>query len=114
MVNLAGSVSTGEQLSHDYNFKVNILKYYRVKKVVQVFTERYSRPGEFKLERPCIPFHIQIFVKNPGSKIYYSNFIKRNSEPARRCETRWNTRLGTVLSKEKLVSNIQNLFYNNR
>ena len=69
--------------------------------MVQVFIERYSRPGEFQLSRPYIPFYIQIFVKqNADSKIHYSNFIKHKSEVARSCETRWNARLGTVLSKE--------------
>ena len=90
LVKLAGSVLAREQLSDDYNFRVNILEYKNVKKVVQIFIERYSSPGEFQLSRPYIPFHIQIFVKqNAGSKIYYSNFIKRKSEVARRCETRW-------------------------
>ena len=35
-----------------------------------------------------------------SSKTYYNIFIKSKSELPRRCETRWNVRLGTILSKE--------------
>ena len=53
------------------------------------------------LTRPYIPFHIRTFFKqNSSSKTYYNIFIKSKSELPRRCETRWNLRLGTILSKE--------------
>ena len=63
--------------------------------------QKHSRPGEFLLTRPYIPLHIQIFLKqNSSSKTYYSTLIKSKSDLPRRCETRWNVRLGRALSKE--------------
>ena len=101
LVDSAGVPLSRKQLSQDYRFSVNILEYYRVKKVVGTLIRKYSRSGDYMLTRPYIPFHIRTFLKqNSSSKTYYNIFIKSKSELPRWCETRWNLRLGTILSKE--------------
>ena len=101
LVDSAGVPLSREQLGQDYRFSVNILEYYSVKKMVGTLIRKHSQSGDFLLTRPYIPFHIQTFMKqNSSSKIYYNLFIKSKSELPRRCETRWNVRLGTILSKE--------------
>ena len=101
LVDSAGVLLSREQLGQDYHFSVNILEYYRVKKMVGTLIRKHSQSGDFLLTRPYIPFHIQTFLKqNSSSKTYYNIFIKSKSELPRRCETRWNVRLGTILSKE--------------
>ena len=101
LVDSAGVLLSREQLGQDYRFSVNILEYYRVKKMVGTLIRKHSQSGNFLLTRPYIPFHIQTFMnQNLSSKIYYNIFIESKSELPRRCETRWNVTLGTILSKE--------------
>ena len=61
------------ELKIKYNLKFNVLNYYTVKHLVKQFMKNNRLLSKEKLERPRVPFHINVLLNfEKGSKDFYS------------------------------------------
>ena len=92
-----GNILTIEEIKYKFNFNPNILNYYSIKVKIQDFMSRHKLSGNWTLEKPTYPFHLDVlFRSKKGCKKFYdiyNDLGTQNDNPI--CETMWS----------KLVSN---------
>ena len=73
LFNSSGNFLDPGELKIQYNLKCNILNYYTVKHLVTQFVKNNRLLSKEKLERPHVPFHINVLLNfEKGSKDFYS------------------------------------------
>ena len=66
-----GKIKSRIDLMRQYNF--NILNYFRLQSLLQVFISKFSNGDNFKFQRPFIPSHVKYLIKAQGSKEIYNH-----------------------------------------
>ena len=84
-----GEVERIEEIKKRYSFNVNILDYYRIRRLVQNYISKSKFGSIFEYARPVYPFHIKILTKSKkGCQDLYNIFTSGGTiEPI--AKTKW-------------------------
>ena len=70
-----GTAMTLESMKSTFNVNVNILHYFRIRKLIKSFTSDFKNENLPKLQHPNCPFHLKILLKqNRGCREFYNIF----------------------------------------
>ena len=83
---------------HQYNFNINILNYFRLRSLLQVFISKFSYGDNFKFQRPFILFHVKYLIRIQGNKEIYNHMTIIEKNQPRRCETQLRLKLNASLN----------------
>ena len=88
VIHLEGNILSFEDIAEKYNFKPNILDYYRLRKLVDIFFNKYNDRDTFLYTRPSFPLHMKSLGSlNKGCKSL-CKMLQRKAEPL--CKTKWS------------------------
>ena len=112
-----GNILTIEEIKYKFNFNPNILNYYSIKVKIQDFMSRHKLSGNWTLEKPTYPFHLDVlFRSKKGCKKFYdihNDLGTQNDNPI--CETMWSKLVSNenleITLKERMESNYKICFY---
>ena len=100
LLNSSGNFLDPGELKIKYNLKFNILNYYTVKHLVTQFMKNNRLLLKEKLERPHVPFHINVLLNfEKGSKNFYSGLSYYGYENPNN-ENKWSLVLNTQLHND--------------
>ena len=87
-------------MKNRYNFSINFLNYFTVKKVLQNFIIPYQQSNTFGFQRPFIPFHIKdLLLPGHGHKSVYFQLQQKINKP-RKNELKWCLELDIVQNND--------------
>ena len=66
MIAEEGTTMTLESMRSIFIVNINILHYFRIKKLIQSFTSDFKDETPIKLQLPNCPFHLPILLRQKG------------------------------------------------
>ena len=96
IIHTNGNTLSLPEMKNRYNFSINFLNYFTVKKVLQNFITLYQQSNTFGFQRPFIPFHIKdLLLPGRGHKSVYFQLQQKINKP-RKNELKWCLELDIV------------------
>ena len=96
IIHTNGNILSLPEMKNRYNFSINFLNYFTVKKVLQNFITLYQQSNTFGFQRPFIPFHIKdLLLPGSGHKSVYFQLQQKINKP-RKNELKWCLELDIV------------------
>ena len=85
-----GRTMTLESMKSTFNVNVNILHYFRIRKLIKSSTRDFKDENPSKLQHPNCPFHLKILLKqNRGCREFYNIFLNSKQLTLPLCEIFW-------------------------
>ena len=90
MMTEEGTTMTLESMKSTFNVNVNILHYFRIRKLIKSSTRDFKDANPSKLQHPNCPFHLKILLKqNRGCREFYNIFLNSKQQTLPLCEIFW-------------------------
>ena len=100
IIHTNGNILSLPEMKNRYNFSINFLNYFTVKKVLQNFITLYQQSNTFGFQRPFIPFHIKdLLLPGRGHKSVYFQLQQKINKP-RKNELKWCLELDIVQNND--------------
>ena len=87
MMTEEGTTMTLENMRSIFNVNINILHYFRIRKLIKSFTGDSKDGNPIKLQHPNCPFHLQILLKQ--KREFYNIFRNSKQQILPLCENFW-------------------------
>ena len=111
IININSNILSLLEVKNRYNFPVNFLNYFAIKKLVQKFLDTYQQNNIFNFENPYIPFHIKTLItKEYGHKLMYSQ-LQQTLNKISKSEIKWCLELHIEERKDLWKSVYKICFY---